>query len=121
MYHRFAGKFHVVAQIIKAQLIISSVGNVATISVLTFLIVHAIGNTANGKAEETVQLAHPFRVALGEVIIHGHNMHAFAWQCIEVGGQRTYQRFTLTRAHFSDHAFMKDNTADHLHIKVAHA
>ncbi len=68
-----------------------------------------------------MQAAHPFGITARQVIIDGNDVHAFASQCIEVGGQRRNQGFTLPRTHFGDLAVMEHHTADQLHIEVPHA
>ena len=47
-------------------------------------------------------------------------MHAFSGQCVEVDGQGGGQGFALTRTHLSDFSLVQGDTADQLHVKVAH-
>ena len=42
----------------------------------------AVRDHANGQTQELVQLAHPFSVALGEVIVDGDDVDALAGKCV---------------------------------------
>src|SRR5690606_654159 len=61
--------FHIVAQIIKAIFIVGAVGNVSLINGTAFLVFLIVLNAADRKAKRFIHLAHPFRVAAGEVIV----------------------------------------------------
>jgi len=76
---------------------------------------------AHRQAEETVDLAHPVRVALREVIVDGDDMYALAGQRIQVRGQRCHQGLAFARTHFGDLALMQRNGSHELHIEVAHS
>ena len=71
-------KLHVVAQVIEAEFVVRAVGDVGGVSSLALEIVHVVLDTTNLQTEETIDLAHPFRVARGQIIIHGNNVHAAA-------------------------------------------
>ncbi len=68
-----------------------------------------------------MQASHPFGVAVGQIVVHRHHMHAVAAQRVEVGGQRRDQRLAFTGAHFRDLAVVQDHAADQLDIEMAHA
>ena len=64
LVHFFERELHIIAQIIKAELIIGAVGNIAGIGRLAsapigFMIIDAI----HAHAKEVINLPHPFRVA----------------------------------------------------------
>ena len=113
--------FHVVAQIVEAELIVRAIGNVAGISRLALTIIEAVHNGAGRHAEEAIELAHPFGVAAGEVIVDGNDVHALSGERVEIDGQRCHQRLALTGAHFGDGAPVQHHAADQLHIEVTHA
>jgi hypothetical protein len=61
------------------------------------------------------------RVAAGQVVVDGDDMHALAGQRIQIGRQGGHQRLALAGAHFGNLALMQRHAADHLHIEMAHA
>ena len=76
---------------------------------------------ADGEAEQFVDGAHPFRVAAGEVIVDGDDVHARPASAFKIGGKRGDERFSFARFHFGDFALVQDDTADQLHVEMAHA
>ena len=110
---------HVVAQIVEAELVVGAVGDVAVVSLLALLVVHAVDDVADGEPEELVDLAHPLAVARGEVVVDGHDMDAAAGQRVEIDRQRRDQRLAFAGLHLGDAAFVQDHAADHLHVEMA--
>src|SRR6185295_9901105 len=114
-------KLHVIAQVVEPKLVVSSVGNICSVSGLTFEVVHVVLNTTDLETKEPMDLAHPLCVAGGQIIVHGHNVDAAATgQCIQVRGQGGNERFPFTCSHLSNLALMENHAADQLHIEVAH-
>ena len=74
--------FHIVAQVIKAQLIIGRIGNVGGIGVFALVIVHLMGDAANPQPHGFMHLAHPIGIALRQIIIDRDHMHRLARQGI---------------------------------------
>lgn len=111
---------HVVAQVIEAEFVVGAVGDIGRVGCLLRLVVHLRQVHANGKPEEVVQLAHPLGIALGEVVVDGHDVHASPRKGIQIGRERRHERFAFARAHFGDLAVMQHHAADHLHVEVAH-
>ena len=68
--------FHVVAQIVEAVFVVGAVGDVAGIGLLALFVVEAVDDDADGQAEEVVDLAHPFGVAPGEIVVDGDDVDA---------------------------------------------
>ena len=60
---------------------------------------------ADRQAEELVDAAHPFGVALGEIVVDGDDMHALAGERVEVDRQRRDQRLAFAGAHLGDGAW----------------
>ena len=112
---------HVVAQVVKAELVVGAVGDVGGIGGTAGVAVHALCDQAHAQAQPTVQLAHPLTVALGQVVVHGHHMHALAGQGVEVGGQGGHQRFAFAGLHLGDVAAVQGNAAGDLHREMLHA
>src|ERR1051326_8625840 len=63
-------ELHVVPQIIEAEFVVGAVGDVGGIGGLALEVVHVVLNAANFQTEEAIDLAHPFSVARGEIIIY---------------------------------------------------
>ncbi len=81
----------------------------------------AVHDDADGKAEELVDAAHPFGVALGEVVVDGDDVDALAGERVEIDGQRGDQRLALAGAHLGDAAIVKHHAADELDVEGPHA
>ena len=75
---------------------------------------------ADREAEEAIDLPHPFRVALGQIIVDRDNVHALARQGIEIGRQDGDQRFAFAGLHLRDAALMQHDAADELHAVRPH-
>ena len=110
---------HVVAQIVEAELVVGAVGDVAVVGLLALLVVEPVHDDADGEAEEAVDLAHPFGVALGEVVVDGDDVHAAAGERVEIDRQRRDQRLAFAGLHLGDLAFVQDHAADQLHVEMA--
>ena len=74
---------------------------------------------ADGEAEELVDLAHPFGVALGEVVVDGDDVDAAAGERVEIDRQRGDQRLAFAGLHLGDLAFVQHHAADQLHVEMA--
>ena len=110
----------VVAQIIEAELVVRAVGDVGGVGeALLFLRLVALDH-ADREAQETVDRAHPVGIALREILVDGHDVHAAAGECIEVRGKGCDQRLALARAHLGDLALMQRDAADQLHVEMPH-
>ena len=98
--------FHIIAQIIKAQLVVGRIGDVTAIGgVFLSLGLLWIDHTC-GHAKRTIDLAHPFAVATCEIIVDRDDMDAFSGQRIEIGWKGRHKGFTLAGLHFRYIAFM---------------
>ncbi len=73
---------------------------------------------ADGHAEELVDLAHPFGVAAGQVVVHRNDMHALAGERIQVDGQGGDQGLAFAGLHLGDLAVVQHHAADQLHVEV---
>ena len=91
LHHVFEPVFHIVAQIIEAELVIGAVGDVAVVLDLALGVVEPMHDDADGEAQELVDLAHPFGVALGQIVVHGDDMNAASGKGIEIDRQRGNQ------------------------------
>ena len=110
---------HIIAQVIKAELIICTVGDVCIV-LLAALCRLLVCNDAPGfHPQETVDAPHKLRLVARKVIIHRDNMDAFTLQGVEICWERCDQCFPFTGLHFGDIPPMECRTAHKLHIKVA--
>ena len=112
---------HVVAQVVEAELVVGTVGDVGSIGGAACIAVHALCDQADRKAQPAVELAHPLAVALGKVIVDGDNMHALTGEGIQVGGQGSHKSLAFTGLHLGNIAAVQGNAADDLHREVLHA
>ena len=116
-----SGVDHVVAQIVEAEFVIRTVGDIGSVGGLFLLMRHLREIHPHAEAEETVQTPHPLGVTRGEIVVHGDDVHALAGDGIEVGRQGADQSLAFAGPHFSNFAVMQDHAPDHLDIEMTHA
>ena len=116
--HLVLAHLHVVAKIIKAQLVVGRVGHVASVLLLAFGIVEIVDDDADSEPQEFVDLAHPFAVAAGEVIVDGDDVDAFASERVQINGGGRDQGFAFAGLHFGNVAFVEDHPANQLDIEM---
>ena len=115
------GHPHVVAEVVEAEFVVGAVGDVAGIRLLPLARVHTRLDRTHREAEPDVERPHPFHVAAGEVVVDGDDMHARAFERVEIGRQRGDERLSLTGNHLCDGPRMEHHAADQLHVIVPHA
>jgi hypothetical protein len=93
-----------VAKIVEADLVRRGVGNIAGISALALFDAHALLDAADRESQEFVNTAHPFGIAPGQVVVHGHHMNTLS--ALGVPGNRRDggERLSLSGLHFGDPA-----------------
>jgi len=101
-------------------LLVGAEGDVGGVGDLFRRVVHLRQVDANRQPEEAVNAPHPVRIALGEVIVDGHDVHAAAGQRIQVRRQCRDQRLALAGSHFGDLPVVKTHAPDELHVEVPH-
>ena len=106
---------HVVPQVVKAELIVGAIGDIRLIGGLLGLPHHAVDHQAHRQAHEAEDLSHPLRVALGQVVVDGDDMHPLARQGVEVGGEGGHQGLAFAGLHLGNAALVEHNAAHHLH------
>ena len=72
------------------------------------------------KPEELVDLAHPARVAPGQVVVDRDDVDALAGESVEVDRHRGRERLALAGLHLGDLALVQNDTAHHLHVERSH-
>ncbi len=68
-----------------------------------------------------VHRARPFRVALREVVVDGHEVHALAEQRVQVQRLHGDEGLPLARLHLCDVALVQDDAAHQLDVEQANA
>ena len=111
---------HVVAQVVEAELVVRRVDDVRGIGVALVPRIHSRDDDPGPHAEKLVDRAHPLRIALREVIVHGDDVHAAAGERVQVGGEGGDEGLALPGAHLGDPTLMEGDAAEHLDIEVAH-
>ena len=130
---------HVVAQVVEAELVVRAVGDVGCVGLAPGhrsqveqpLVGRRVARLEDERrvvrdhpdadAEEVEDRAHPLRVASGEVVVDGHDVHAAAGQRVEDRGERADERLALAGPHLGDLALVEDGRPDELDVEVAHA
>ena len=113
-------ELHVVAQIVEAEFVVRAVGNVGGIRGAALVVVEIVNDHADGQPQKFVNLAHPLGIALGQVVVHRHHVHAVAGERIQIAGQRGHQRFAFAGLHLRNLALVQHHAADQLHVEVPH-
>ena len=113
-------ELHVVAQVIEAEFVVGAVGDIGGVGFLALLVVQVVHDHAHAQAQELVEPAHPFGVALGQVIVDRDHVHALAFERVEVARQGGDQRLTFAGLHFGDSAVVQHHAADQLDVEMAH-
>src|SRR5437868_3987583 len=75
---------------------------------------------AHAHTEKVVELAHPLRVALGQVIVDGDHVHAASGKSIQINRKCGDERFAFASLHLRDLARVQHHATDELHIEVTH-
>ena len=119
LHHILKPVLHIVAQIVETELIVGAVSHVAVVLVLAFGVVETVDDDADGKAEEFVDLAHPFGVALGQVIVDRDDVDAAGAKRVEIDRKSGDQRLAFAGLHFRDLALVQHHAADELDVEVA--
>ena len=119
--HLLEFRLHVVAQIVKAQFVVRRIGDVSGVGFALFGFVLTRVDNAGCQTQGAVDLAHPFGVTLGQIVVHGHDVDATACQRVQIGREGRHKGFTFTGLHFRDVALMQENPAHQLDIVGAQA
>ena len=112
---------HVVTQVVEAELVIRTIGNVAGVhlAALSRRLTHQ--DAAGGQTQEVVDAAHDVRLVLRQVVVDRHDVHAFSSQRTQVGRHGRDQRLTFTGFHFRDLALVQGDAAHDLNVEGTHA
>ncbi len=114
----FGAQRHVVAQVVEAELVVGSVGDVGGVGDPPLGRRHLRQDDADVEAEEAVHPAHPLGVTAGQVVVDRHDVDAVARQRVQVDRQRRDQRLALAGTHLGDVAHVQGGTAHDLDVEV---
>ena len=67
-----------------------------------------------------MNLAHPLGVAAGQVVVGRDDVHALAFERVQIGGQGGDQRLAFAGLHLGNGAAVQDRAAHELHVEVPH-
>ena len=111
---------HVVAQIVKAELVVRHIGDVAGIGLLSRLRIHGVQNHSDREPEEAVNASHPLRVTRREVVVDRDDQDTLARQCVQICRCGGDQGLTFTGLHLRNAALVQHNTTVQLYRVVLH-
>ena len=114
-------ELHVVAQVVEAEFVVRPVGDVGCVGRSTYFFLDPVLDHTDFEPEEMVDLAHPFRIAVGEIVVDRYDMDALAAKSVEIGRKRGDQGFTFPCLHLSDPTGVERVAADQLYVVVTHA
>ena len=117
--HLLARIFHIVAQVVEAELVVGRVGDVAIVGVAALLVAEVGDDHPDGHAEEAIDLAHPVGVAAGEIVVDGDDMDALALERVQIDRERRDEGLALAGLHLGDLAAVERDAADQLDVVMA--
>ena len=102
---------HVVAQIVKTQFVVRGIGHIRTVrfGFLVFGLLREDHTACHTKLR--VDLAHPFAITLGEIVVHRNDMNTSTRERIQIGRKGRDKGFTFAGFHFRDIALVQENAA----------
>ena len=113
--------YHVVAQVVEAELVVGTVGDVAQVRRAALRRARlGIVEAADREAEVRVDVSHPLGIASSQVRVHGHQVRALPRQRIQVQRQGGDEGLALARRHLGDAAEMKLDAAHELYVVGHH-
>ncbi len=112
---------HVVAQVIEAELVVRAVGDVREVSVPPLRRTRLVQvDAVDPEPEIPVEVAHPLRVALGQVRVDRNEVGAASGERVQVERHRRHQRLALAGRHLRDLPGMERHPADQLDVVGHH-
>ena len=107
---------HVVAEVIEAELRVRAVGDVRRVGLPSLDERHHVPDEPRTHAERLVT-APSLGVALGEVVVDGHEVDALARKRVQVERHGRDEGLPLSGLHLRDIAFVEDDRAHQLHVE----
>ena len=72
------------------------------------------------ESQECIELAHPFGIASGKIVVDGDDVNTSSAQSVQVNGGRRYECLAFAGGHFCDAAAMKHDSTNELNIEMHH-
>ena len=119
LYQLFLVNHHIITEIIKSQFVIRRIGNITVVCLAPCIVIHTVEDHPDTQAKKFMDLSHPLRITLRQIVINRHDMDAFPLQCIQIRRKCGDQRLTFTSTHLRDTPLMQDHAADELHSEMA--
>src|ERR1039457_3861875 len=114
-----AGGHAVVAEVVEAKFRVGAICDIADILRPPKGRRLIVLDAANRQPEKLVHLAHPLRIARGEIIVNRDQMDV-ASECVQVERQCGNECLALTCGHFRNLALMQHDTTKNLDVKRYH-
>jgi hypothetical protein len=112
-------RLHVVSQVVEAEFVVGSVGDVRGVALLALRLGEIVEDHADGEAEEAMYLTHPLGVETGQVVVHGDDVNTVSGKRVQVGRQSRDEGLPLAGLHLRDLALVEHDPPEQLHIEVA--
>ena len=108
---------HIITQVIKSELIVRSVSNIAVICRLLFFTRLPLQDKTRSKTKEFVNTPHFLASDSGKVIIDRDDMNALTLKRVQIRRHYRNKCLALAGLHFRDSSLMKQDSAKDLHIE----
>ena len=105
---------HVVPQIVKAELVVGSVGDICRIRRFFLLRRQSVHHKTGRQSHKLIDPSHFLAVTACQVVVDRHHVYALSGECVEIRRHGCHQRFSFTGFHFGNPPLMQDDTADDL-------
>ena len=106
---------HVVPKVVKAELVVGAICDVAAIGPLLLLGAHAYKAEAHGEPHEVEDTGHHLSLVLRKVLVDGDDVHALARQAVKIRGQGQGEGLALAGLHLGYAALVEYHAALDLH------
>ena len=111
---------HIITKIVKTQLIVRHIGDITVISLFPLLRGHGIKHHSYGQPQKLMDLSHPLRITLSQIVIDRDDVDSLAIQRIQICRRCGYQSLSFTGPHLRDSSLMQHDTADQLYREMLH-
>ena len=112
---------HVVAQVVEAELRVRAVRDVRGVRLLALRERHLVLDEGDAHPELLEDGGDPLGVALGEVVVHRHEVHAAALERVQIQRLDRDERLALAGLHLGDVALVEGDAAHQLDVEEADA
>jgi hypothetical protein len=113
------GRGHVVAEVVEAELRVRAVRDVGVVRGLALVEGHHVADEGRPHAEGLVDRAHPLGVALGQVVVHRHEVDVPARERVQVERHGGDERLSFAGLHLGDVALVEHHRAHELDVERA--